>query len=517
MSASSETKAEGQLYCPTCERTFASGPLCPHDSTRLVSLETTDALIGRVLDGRYTIVGKLGSGGMGAVYRATQHSVGREVAIKVVAANLVAEPTAIKRFLREAKLASKLSHPNAVGVLDFGQTADHVFFLVMELVDGRTLDDVLTAEPVLSPARVVRIGMQICDALEGAHDLQIVHRDLKPANVMLLASGRDLVKVLDFGIARSLAAGDTKMTHTGSTMGTPAFMPPEVASGVDFDSRADLYSLGCMLYMMATGQPPFLATSVQEMLTKHVSTPPAPMYGVPDALAKVVLRLLEKSPDHRFQTAAATREALEAAQYALQPPRRPVEPLVGTSDEQTVIGADPSALRKPLVLPIAPPPPTAPGVYAAAVAMPVYAAAVAMPVVAPPPPPPSLPMAPSKSRGLVLGLAGLGAIGVAVGVFFLTRSVTSDEPAAPPRPQPMKVVAPEPPDAASTPDATAVVVEAPADAAAVVETPPADAAAVVEAPAVDAASAVPTAGSAHHRHESQPRPDAGDDGSAPPF
>jgi hypothetical protein len=265
---------------------------------------------------------------------------------------------------------------------------------------------------------------------------------------------------------------------------------------------------------MATGQTPFAATSVQEMLTKHVSAPPSPMYGVPDALATIVLRLLEKAPADRFQTAVATREALEAAQYALQAPRRPVEPLVVTSDEATMIGAEPSAQRAPVVLPIAPPPPTAPGVYAAAVAMPVVAPDMSRlgAAASPPSAPPQLVPPPRSSRGLVLGLAGIGAIGLAIGVFFLTRSVTTDEPAAPPpAPQTMKVVVPEPPDAAQvagTPDAAAP---------SVVATPPADATTVVETPAADATIAAPAAGSAHHHHESLPKPDAGDDGSAPPF
>jgi len=309
--------SHGGMYCPSCERTYPTGEYCPEDATRLVSLAAPDTMIGRVLDGRYTLVGRLGGGGMGIVYRATQHSVGRDVAVKVIAANLVSDAIAIKRFLREAKLASRLAHPNAVGVLDFGQTPDHVFYLVMELVEGRTLETVLMDEPALSPKRAIRIAMQICDALEGAHRLQIVHRDLKPANVMVLASGRDLVKVLDFGIARSLLPTDTKMTHTGAAVGTPAFMPPEVASGEEVDGRADLYSLGCMLYLMLTGRLPFAAANSQEMLAMHVTAAPAPMYGVPEPLAAVALQLLEKAPPRRFPTAAATREALEAAEQAI--------------------------------------------------------------------------------------------------------------------------------------------------------------------------------------------------------
>ena len=173
--------------------------------------------------------------------------LGREVAIKVVSAHLVTEPDVVKRFLREAKLASRLTHPNAVAVLDFDQTDDGLFYLVMELVAGRTLDKVFEEEHALRAERIVRIGMQVCDALEGAHALQIVHRDLKPSNIMILDRGRDLVKVLDFGLAKSVAPDQTTttMTNAGALLGTPAFMPPELALGEPCDGRADLYSLGC--------------------------------------------------------------------------------------------------------------------------------------------------------------------------------------------------------------------------------------------------------------------------------
>ncbi len=271
-----------------------------------------------MLDNRYTITAKLGDGGMGAVYLGTQHSVGRDVAIKMIAPSLVSDPLAIKRFLREANLASQLSHPNAVAVLDFGQTPDGLLYLVMELVRGRTLATLLDDEPALSPQRVVRIASQICDALEGAHALQIVHRDLKPANVMLISGGRDLVKVLDFGVAKSVNTNATAMTNTGAMIGTPAFMPPELAVGDECDARTDLYSLGCMLYAMLTGRLPFAASTVHEMIHKHASEDPEPMSEVPGALAAVVMRLLAKQRDDRFPSAAAARDALEAAIDAMR-------------------------------------------------------------------------------------------------------------------------------------------------------------------------------------------------------
>ncbi len=314
--ATADSAPPGELFCPVCERTFESGDRCPHDDTKLFRLAIgIDPLIGRELDGKFTILEKLGQGGMGAVYRGSQHSVGREVAIKVVSGNAMNATDAIKRFSREARLASRLSHPNAVGVHEFGQTEDGMFYLVMELVTGRTLDQVFKDEGVLKPERVVRIGMQICDALEGAHGLSIVHRDLKPANIMLLDRGRDLVKVLDFGLAKSLVHDSalTTMTNAGALLGTPAFMPPELARGEPCDGRADLYSLGCVLYLIGSGHLPFESTSPHELIAMHAHDPAPPMTVVPDALARVVGKLLAKEPGDRYQNAVELREALEAS------------------------------------------------------------------------------------------------------------------------------------------------------------------------------------------------------------
>ena len=315
-----DTPAAGdERFCPSCERTFTSlGDRCPTDGTRLVVLAAgQDDLIGRELDGRYTVLEKLGAGGMGAVYRGLQHAVGREVAIKVVAPRLVAEPDVIKRFLREAKLASRLSHPNAVAMLDFGQTSERLFYLVMELLVGRTLDKVLREEGPLPLPRLVRIGRQIASALDGAHRAAIVHRDLKPGNVMLLdgAPGEDLVKVLDFGLAKSLSLDttSTSMTGSGVVLGTPAYMSPEAALGREIDARGDLYSLGCMLYVMACGRLPFTATTTSELVSKHAHEAPAPVMGVTRPVAAVIMRLLEKDPGARYQSAAEVHRALELA------------------------------------------------------------------------------------------------------------------------------------------------------------------------------------------------------------
>jgi serine/threonine protein kinase len=340
--------ATRELYCPACEKMFEGHTRCPDDGTELVRLiAPRDPLIGRELDGKFTILEKLGEGGMGTVYRGAQHSVGREVAIKLLHGKAVASPDAIRRFLREAKLASRLSHPNAVGVHEFGQTADGMFYLVMELVSGRTLDQVITEDGVLRPERIVRIGMQVCDALEGAHALSIVHRDLKPSNIMLLARGRDLVKVVDFGLAKSLTAeAANTTTNAGELLGTPAFMPPELARAEPCDGRADLYSLGCVLYLLGSGKLPFSSSSVHELIAMHSSERAPAMGGVPVELARVIERLLEKDPADRYQTAVEARDALEAALQPSGPatitqrrPRRRRRVLVATAALALAIAA----------------------------------------------------------------------------------------------------------------------------------------------------------------------------------
>lgn len=305
---------DATLYCPTCEHMFAAGEVCPTDGSRLVSLVAqVDPFVGRDLDGRYVVGDKLGQGGMGAVYRGTQTSVGRDVAIKVVNPAQIGSPEIIKRFLREAKLASKLNHPNAVAVLDFGQTRDGVFYLVMELIRGRTLGEIIVAEERLAPERVVAIGAQILNALEGAHAVPIVHRDLKPPNIMIGTD--DVVKVLDFGIAKSISPDTiaSTMTNAGALLGTPHFMPPEIANGGAFDGRADLYSLGCILYMMVEGRMPFDGDTLPELLYQHTNMPVPPLQLAPRGLARVIEKLLAKEPGERYATAASARAALEHA------------------------------------------------------------------------------------------------------------------------------------------------------------------------------------------------------------
>jgi len=305
-----------EAYCSSCNQSFAPEvERCPNDGVRLIKFAASrDPLIGRVLDGRFEVRDPLGRGGMGTVYRAIQLSVDREVAIKVVHPKLADDRQAAKRFLREARLASRLNQPSVVQVIDFGQTDDGVLYLVMELLRGRTLAKEQAGQR-LPLKRVLAIGAQLCDALEAAHVQGIVHRDLKPGNIVVLADppGRDLLKVLDFGLAKSLIADtSSQVTNTDAILGTPLYMSPEQVQGKGSEPRSDLYALGCILYELLTGAPPFVDPSVNLILARHLSEPPPPLpAGVPPRLRALVSQLLAKDPAERPATAADARTVLQ--------------------------------------------------------------------------------------------------------------------------------------------------------------------------------------------------------------
>jgi len=306
-----------EAYCSACNQSYPlDHDVCPKDGARLIKLRgARDALIGRILDQRYEVRGALGEGGMGTVYRAHQLSVDREVALKVIHSKLASNRTAVKRFLREARLASRLSQPNVVNVYDFGQTEDGVLYLVMELLRGNTLARELEPMRPLPLRRVLAIGLQLCDALEVAHAQGIIHRDLKPGNIIVLDDppGRDLIKVLDFGLAKSLATETSSLiTASSALLGTPLYMPPEQIGGESSDQRGDLYALGCILHHMLAGRPPFVRETVNAVLAAHLHEPPPPLVA-PAPLAELVAGLMAKSPNDRPSSAARVREVLQAA------------------------------------------------------------------------------------------------------------------------------------------------------------------------------------------------------------
>ncbi len=335
--ATMEVHAE-EAYCSACNQSYPSDTrTCPNDGARLIMLAAQrDDLIGRVLDERYEIRAPLGKGGMGTVYRGWQLSVDREVAIKVIHHKLADDRSAVKRFLREARLASRLSQPNIVNVYDFGQSGG-VLYLVMELLRGHTLAGELGQGRRLNPKRTIVMASQLCDALEAAHAQGIVHRDLKPSNIVLLDDppGRDLLKVLDFGLAKSLAQDSgSVVTNTDALLGTPLYMSPEQIEGKDSDQRADLYSLGCILYEMLSGKPPFVDTAVSAVLARHIADTPAPLPPhVPPRLRALIESLLAKRPEQRIQTAGEIRRVLDDLRESpgVQTPQ-PFESMSGAAD-----------------------------------------------------------------------------------------------------------------------------------------------------------------------------------------
>ncbi len=271
---------------------------------------------GTVLAGRYRVVRRLGAGGMGAVYEGLQVDLGRRVALKVLHPSMLFDRDAVIRFEREARAAAELGHPNIVQVTDF-QWQNGAPILVMEYLSGRSLGDVLRAEKQIAPARACFIAAQVLLALDAAHRAGIVHRDIKPDNVFLVSmSGMDdLVKVVDFGVAKlaSVPGGDPALTARGAMIGSPSFLAPEQARGLDVDHRADIYGVGVLLYFILSGRLPFEAAQLHQLVYAIVETPPRPLrtfVSVEPRLEAIVERAMAKDPGARFQSARDMREAL---------------------------------------------------------------------------------------------------------------------------------------------------------------------------------------------------------------
>jgi serine/threonine protein kinase len=326
-------------YCPSCHSVFPNEfRTCPKDQAEL--LTASELQPGMVLRGKYEILGKLGAGGMAAVYRARHLAFGEVRAIKVVNNRLADDEDFLRRFRHEAVVARRLQHPNAVRVDDLDVTEDGRPFIVMEYVEGRNLREVIRHEGALSLRRSVRIARQVASALAAAHELGIVHRDIKPDNILLTGKGdAETAKVLDFGIAKmkESAVGDSGAvaTRTGMVVGTPQYISPEQAMGrrgSDLDGRADLYSLGVVLYEMVTGRLPFESDTAMGIILHHLQTPPPsprdvrPDLGIPEPLSDVLLRALEKLPEKRFASAAAMSVALDELLALPLPEREPAAP-----------------------------------------------------------------------------------------------------------------------------------------------------------------------------------------------
>jgi serine/threonine-protein kinase len=321
------------LVCPRCQGSWPDGQapaVCPTDGSLLVRERDLlrpeeDPMIGRTLEGRYTITARLGSGSMGTVYRAKQHAMGREVAIKILRGDRAIDDSAKARFMREARANSLLASPNTVTVFDFGQSESGEFYLAMELLEGESLGQRLTRIGRLPVPVAVDAARQALRSLAEAHAKGIIHRDLKPDNLFFarvvtssLPEGRashhdEIVKVLDFGIAKMIRDGDEAMgvveTQAGTVFGTPRYMSPEQAQGKPLDPRTDLYSLGVIVYQMLTGRPPFTDNDAVVVMARHIkSIPKRPNEvcadaNIPRELEDVVMRALSKDPNDRQASA----------------------------------------------------------------------------------------------------------------------------------------------------------------------------------------------------------------------
>ncbi|MFI0712861.1 protein kinase [Streptomyces inhibens] len=317
----------------------------------------------RLLGQRYELVEQLGRGGMGTVYRAVDRRLRRTVAVKTLSAELALQPEFLSRFQREAHAAAALNHPGVATVHDVGEDAGGGSaepFLVMEYVEGRTLSQVLN-EGRLPVAQALDIAGQVLEALEHSHRHAIVHRDIKPANVMLTGTGK--IKVVDFGIAKALSEMATRLTGTGVAVGTPAYLAPEQIRGGESDHRTDLYAVGCLLYELLTGRPPYTGDSPFSVMHQHLAAEPVPPSQLrpelPPAVDAVIVRALRKDRQDRFSEASAMKAALDGASRVAPaaPVRTPttLDPMAGsparaTADAPVPSGSGPApqrARRKP--------------------------------------------------------------------------------------------------------------------------------------------------------------------------
>lgn len=316
------------LHCPLCHAHYLDSSFrrCPHDGTPLLTADGTAlGWIGEIVQERYRVDRFLGKGGMAQVYEACHLATGRKVAIKIVQPRMATDPAvALERFRREAQLLSRITHPNVVAIEDFGSLPDGALFMVMELLQGRSLQQELDEREV-TLAEAIDIALEVCEAVQAAHESGIAHRDIKPANVFLetlRSTGARPIKVLDFGISKIVEEGTTTdLTKAGTIFGTPEYMSPQQAHGHPADLSSDIYSIGILLYRMLLGTVPFTGESYLQVLVKHLTEHPpwpadeAARRKLPAPTRDVLFRALEKNPDDRYESVAAFAAAIRSLRH----------------------------------------------------------------------------------------------------------------------------------------------------------------------------------------------------------
>ena len=322
------SKTSTKKGCMTCGQEFADAPdKCPFDGTTLAAL-ASELASGEVLGGRYEIVNSVAAGGMGQIYKAKHQLMNRMVAIKTIHLSLMSGG-ALKRFQQEAQAISALNHPNILSVFDFFISDDGQPYLVMDYLQGTNLRELLKTEKRVDLARALPILIEACAGFQHAHEHGVIHRDIKPANLMLVDynGSHDFVKIVDFGIAKVIdETGESKhLTATGDTFGSPEYMSPEQCRAKIPDARSDIYSLGCVMYVMLTGTSPFKSQDPMEIMYKQVhdsAVPPSkvcPEANLPEAIDAIILKAIQKEPENRFQTMDEMRQALLAIPTDLAP------------------------------------------------------------------------------------------------------------------------------------------------------------------------------------------------------
>ncbi len=325
-----------------------------------------DPLVGKVLADRFEILSRIGEGGTGVVYKAKQLTVDRVVAIKVLGAHVSSDPSWVKRFHNEARAAARLDHPNTVRLIDFGETKEGLLFIAMEFLHGRSLGEEVIRLGKLPPQRALRIISQVCQSLQEAHGQGIIHRDIKPDNIFLveMKGSGDFVKVLDFSVAK-LDTPDAQQTRAGTVFGTPAYMSPEQARGAKLTPHSDIYACGIVAYEMLTGKPPFEAPLPMEVVMMHLRQKPAPLVGLPEPVARLVMKALEKTIERRQQSAEELGRECQMCLEQLYPSNSGavapvVVPATDPPSRPAIAPPSTSSLPPPPAPPLGLPPPAAP-------------------------------------------------------------------------------------------------------------------------------------------------------------